>query len=270
MPGSSGRSGLLVTLALAVQWLALHYEYPEARQGGMAMAALFWTCLYGFAVSAAAFAGERETRTLLLLDALPVERWRLWLAKSSFALVSTLGLGFLLFLAASLVTDRWQIVTPGRGLLMGGLVLFWLLAWGLLWSAATSNALLAAVLAIGSSFLFLPASNAGVNLGLDVRAMPLLNMAIAVLTLMGSAFLLIRSGPPFRPLLRQRPRLRLPQAAESPAAIGVVQAKQAPVLARRRVESGLADSSRGSADRGLAGLVGTGGRLARYLESEAE
>ena len=69
-------------------------------QGGMAVAALFWTCLYAFAVAAAAFAGERETRTLGLLDALPVERWRLWLAKSSFALASTLALGLVLFAAA--------------------------------------------------------------------------------------------------------------------------------------------------------------------------
>ena len=42
----------------------------SARQGGMAVMALGWTCLYGFAVAAAAFAGERETRTLALLDAL--------------------------------------------------------------------------------------------------------------------------------------------------------------------------------------------------------
>src|SRR4051794_381937 len=99
---------LLAAVALGVQGLALHYGYVEARQGGMAVAALFWACLYGFAVAAAAFAGERETRTLGLLDLLPVERWRLWLAKSSFALASTMALGLILFAAASLVTDRWQ------------------------------------------------------------------------------------------------------------------------------------------------------------------
>ena len=213
---------LLVILALAVQWLALHYEYPEARQGGMATVALGWTCLYAFAVAAAAFAGERETRTLGLLDALPVERWRLWLAKSSFALASTMALGLFLFAAASLVTERWQMVTPGWGLLVGGLVLLWVLGWGLLWSSATSNALLAAVLAICSSFLFLPASIAGVRLGLDERAMPLLNMAVAVLTGLGSAFLFIRSGPPSRPILSRRTPSRLSQAKESPASIGVV------------------------------------------------
>ena len=97
-----GRAG-----ARAPLWLRRGPAGRDGRGGAL------WACLYGFAVAAAAFAGERENRTLGLLDALPVERWRLWLAKSSFALASTLALGLVLFAAASLVTDRWQIVTPG-------------------------------------------------------------------------------------------------------------------------------------------------------------
>ena len=85
---------------------------------------------------------------------------------------------------------------------------------------------LAAVLAICSAFLFLPASDAGVNLGLDARSDASLNMVIAVLALLGSAVLFIRSGPPLRPLLRRGARFACPQATESPASIGVVRQSQ--------------------------------------------
>ena len=71
---------LVAAVALAVQGLALHYDYAEAGWAEWPWR-LSWTCLYACAVAAAAFAGERENKTLSLLDALPVERWRLWLAK---------------------------------------------------------------------------------------------------------------------------------------------------------------------------------------------
>ena len=77
---------LMAFVGLAAQWVAIRYYRDDSRTGGLAFMALGWTCLYAFAVAAAAFAGERETRTLHLLDALPVERWRLWTAKVSFAL----------------------------------------------------------------------------------------------------------------------------------------------------------------------------------------
>ena len=54
--------------------------------------AMGWTCLYAFAVGAAAFAGERETGTLRLLDMLPAPRRVVWAGKVSFAIVSTIGL----------------------------------------------------------------------------------------------------------------------------------------------------------------------------------
>ena len=49
---------------------------------------------------------------------------------------------------------------------MGALVLLMVLGWGLLWSAATSNALLAAVLAITSALLIIPAADNAWNLRL--------------------------------------------------------------------------------------------------------
>ena len=247
---------LLAVVALAVQGLALHYEYAEARQGGMAVAALFWACLYGFAVAAAAFAGERETRTLGLLDALPVERWRLWLAKSSFALVSTLALGLVLFAAASLVTDRWQIVTPGRGLVSGR-------------TRAARGALLGPPL-VGGHQQRAAGRGAGdqfgipdpASLGYGIRAPgsartihELLTLAIGVVALIGSAFLFIRSGPPRRPLLGTSARSLVPRRAASPASTSGGHAEPATVLARGGAEPGVADVSRRPLGRGMAGLA---------------
>src|SRR5271157_6018145 len=51
---------LLAVIGLAAQGLALHYFAEKARSGELAVAALGWTCLYAFAIAAAAFAGERE------------------------------------------------------------------------------------------------------------------------------------------------------------------------------------------------------------------
>ena len=101
---------LLAVVGLAAQWLILHYVGENARNGGLAVVALGWTCLYAFAIAASAFAGERENRTLHLLDALPVDRWWIWTGKVSFAVVSTCALGLLLFLAAALTTDKWQVI----------------------------------------------------------------------------------------------------------------------------------------------------------------
>ena len=55
--------------------------YREAiPPGTLIVAALSWAGLYAFASGAAAFAGERESKTLGFLDALPVSRWTLWWA----------------------------------------------------------------------------------------------------------------------------------------------------------------------------------------------
>ena len=59
-----------------------------------------WTFLYAFAVGAAAFAGERETGTLRLLDLLPASRRVVWAGKVSFAFVTTAALAVILLALA--------------------------------------------------------------------------------------------------------------------------------------------------------------------------
>ena len=76
----------------------------DVRSGALTPAALGWAVLYAFAAGAAAFAGERESKTLGFLDALPVARRTLWLGKATFALASTLGLALVLAGLAALGT----------------------------------------------------------------------------------------------------------------------------------------------------------------------
>ena len=129
-----------------------------------AASALICASLYAFATGAAAFAGERETGTLRLLDILPVDRRVVWAGKVSFALVTTLALTLLLLAMAAVSTDRWK---PQGSLsvweaLSFGMIVLLALGWGLFWSAILSNALTAAVMAIcctgvSLSFLSVPA-----------------------------------------------------------------------------------------------------------------
>jgi ABC-type transport system involved in multi-copper enzyme maturation permease subunit len=209
---------LLAVLALAAQGLTLHFLGQQARSGGLLVLALGWTILYAFAVAAAAFAGEREHRTLLLLDSLPVQRWRLWIAKASFALVSTLALGILLVGSAALTTDiwraRWPPITPGWGAFPGFSVLVAVLGWGLFWSSVTSNALVAAALAICSALLVVPAIATAINPNADLFS-TFLHLAEGITMATASALLFIRSGPPRRPVAGRLMRF-LP--SRSPAA----------------------------------------------------
>jgi len=202
---------LLAVIGLAAQLLVLHYD-GDARKGILAVMALGWTCLYAFAVAAAAFAGERENRTLTLLDALPVERWRLWTGKVSFAFVSTLVLGILLFLAAELASDRWLVMTewwweyvpPWRAILTGSTVLLAVLGCSFFWSAVMSNALLAGVLGVCTALTVVPALDAGLHLKMDDEDLRLNELVLGGLTLIASGFLFVRSGPPRRPLVQRR------------------------------------------------------------------
>src|SRR5262249_933654 len=97
----------LVLAASVTQAVVLHYGGPEARQGAFPLVALGWTCLYAFAVGAAAFAGGRENGPLGFLDFLPASRRVVWAGKVSFALGSTLALAATLLAIAALGTDRW-------------------------------------------------------------------------------------------------------------------------------------------------------------------
>src|SRR5262249_2791866 len=55
---------LLALAGIVVQSFAVYYFRETIRSGELASLALGWTSLYAFLVSAAAFAGERESRTL--------------------------------------------------------------------------------------------------------------------------------------------------------------------------------------------------------------
>ena len=81
---------------------------PRVRGRAAGLLALICASLYAFAVGAAAFAGERETGTLRLLDILPLDRRVVWAGKVSFALVTTLALALVLLAMAALSTDRWK------------------------------------------------------------------------------------------------------------------------------------------------------------------
>ena len=194
----------IAACGLAAQGLALRYFGEWALSGALAVAALGWTCLYAFAVAAAAFAGERESRTLILLDSLPVERWQLWKGKVSFAFISTVALGLLLFIAAALATDKWELVNPWWGILSGAKVLLVVLGCSLFWSTVMSNALLAAVLGVCTALSVVPAFAGGLNLRISDENRHLLELVLGALGIVTSRFLFVRCGPPHRPLVRGR------------------------------------------------------------------
>ncbi|GAC1475383.1 MAG: hypothetical protein NVSMB9_27800 [Isosphaeraceae bacterium] len=149
----------LAAVAALGQWMALRHLGPEARNGGLAVSAMGLSVLYAIAVGAAAFAGERENRTLAFLDTLPVSRRDLWGGKVSFAIGSTLLLGAgLLALAMSAGTEKWQIEEGmGAAVLFGCVaILLEVIGWVLLVSALLSNALTAALLTLACVLLVSP------------------------------------------------------------------------------------------------------------------
>jgi ABC-2 family transporter protein len=143
-------------LALAsglLQWLYLSTDDPAWRTGSLTTAALSWSVLYAFACGAAMFAGERESKTLGFLDALPVARGTLWLGKASFALASTFALALLLAGIAALGTESREIqYRYGAIARLFVPVLFEAVAWSLLWSSLSKNPLLAGAMGVLSVY----------------------------------------------------------------------------------------------------------------------
>ena len=145
-------------VALLNQWLVLTY-LAEARRGALLAMAFGMTCLYALVVTAAAFAGERENRTLTWLDAQALPRRQLWEGKASFALVSTLALAAVLLGVAALYSGEWEptggdtrlqlILTCAAGLLE-------VLGWGLFWSALCGNAPPGGALSVVCATMFVP------------------------------------------------------------------------------------------------------------------
>jgi hypothetical protein len=222
----------LVIAAAASQWLALRYVGPEARLGALPLMALGWTCLYAFAVGAAAFAGEKESRTLAFLDTLPVARGVLWRGKVSFAIVSTLALGAVLLAITSLATDRWEAAGNSGVVflvLAGVALLLEVVGWSLLCSALTTNALTAAVLAVCSALLFTPIILARLDEELTSFSRPMATpylFVVAILTIAASSVQVMEVRPRgrrWRTLLEgmqsqpiaRRPRRRRPRTVST-------------------------------------------------------
>src|SRR5262249_31047409 len=155
--------------------------------------------LYAFAASAAAFAGERESRTLAFLDTVPVPRSTLWGGKVSFAFASTLALALVLVALSLIGTLPW-LPAHEFGLIAIELacLLIEAVAWGLFWSALLENALLAAVVAIVSVALadlglvrlvghWFRGSRPGESL---LESIPV-RLAVALILLIASRFLIV-------------------------------------------------------------------------------
>ena len=145
----------LALAAAVIQGLLLHYAGNDARHGILGLSALGCASLYALAVGSAAFAAERETGTLGLLDSLPADRRVVWTGKASFALVTTLALTLVLMAMAAMSTDRWNSDSfLWRWQALGfGLFVLVALGCGLFWSAILNNALTAAVAATSSAGL---------------------------------------------------------------------------------------------------------------------
>ncbi len=145
-------AGLLQVLFVTV------YRKDMASPQTLIATALCWAGLYAFASGAAAFAGERESKTLGFLDALPVSRWKLWVGKVSFTLLSTFGLAVVLTGLAAFgiegrgptqeygIRDYWRYVPAVATLL------FEAAAWSLLWSSLSKNPLMAGVFGVLSVY----------------------------------------------------------------------------------------------------------------------
>ncbi len=148
---------LLVLGAAGIQWMMLSLIGRPVRDGTFGAIALLWAGLYAVAAGAAAFAGERESGTLRLLDILSIDRRVVWVSKTSFAVVSTLVLTVTLLLMAALGTERSNILilqTPGVQMTVVMFVLV-ALGWGLFWSSILKSALAAALAAMGCTGLML-------------------------------------------------------------------------------------------------------------------
>ncbi len=165
----------LILGAAITQWLTLSYYGREARYGGLGISAMIWAGLYALAVGAAAFAGERETGTLRLLDILPADRYVVWVSKVSFALVTSLALALLLMFMANWSTDSWNPrnrLTGWQAIFFGKFIVV-ALGWGLFWSSILKSALTAAVAAIcctGLSLVMLLVTDLGPRGPSDINA----------------------------------------------------------------------------------------------------
>jgi ABC-2 family transporter protein len=202
---------LLVVCAAAIQWMMLFFIGDPARNGVFGALALLWAGLYGLAAGAAAFAGERETGTLRLLEILSIDRRVVWAGKTSFAVVSTLILTAALLVIAAFGTERSDLLTryTSRSVISAiiSVVLFVLVAlgWGLFWSSILKSALVAALAAMGCTGLMLGYFVRNLHL-IDAASFAVALLAVVVATIAASHVFFTRSVPLRRfPLLFRSP-----------------------------------------------------------------
>jgi len=197
---------------LGLLWMNLLRWYVNTGPGpriALVGQAILITFVYLFLIGAAVFAGERENRTLGLLDALPVERWRVWVAKASFAATTTAALGVLL----SLFAVALEGPPPAGGRDLVGFFLLCGVGWSLFWSALSGNALLAAALGMASLGLTFIQLNWGTPYMLEAPRSDTLTVwhwVIAVALIPASAAILQLGGPPQSPPSGPRRRSRVP------------------------------------------------------------
>ena len=194
-------AAVLVVFGGVIQAFVVQYGGEEARRGSLVYLAFVWTGLYAFAVTAAAFAGERESGTLRLLDSFAVGRWRLWGAKTAFAFATTTLLALVMLGIAAINTSKFGVDRHGPAVILGigALVLLEVLGWGMFFSSLLKNALSAAVLAIICVTFATPMlrRDGAFTIENEIHGAPL-RLAVALTTLAASALILTRSGPPVR------------------------------------------------------------------------
>ena len=140
----------LLVAAGALHAFLLSYGGRDIRNGTLIVVAEGFAVVYALVAGAAAFAGERENRTLGFLDALPVGRGMLWVGKASFALVSSVALALFLRWGSTLGwTFQEAPFTPIIQVdLFFGLLLVEAAVWGLFGSAVSTSALTAGIIAV--------------------------------------------------------------------------------------------------------------------------
>ncbi len=237
----------LAVAAIVTQGLVLHYVGDEARRGILGGLALCWTALYALSVGAAAFAAERETGTLRFLDILPASRRLVWAGKVSFAFASTLALAASLLAIAAIGSDRW-----GMGWRIGsladvipiiGLVPIALIS-ALFCSSLMSNALLAALAAIGLTTFSWMALLAGLEARLDqtghrswdgLRDQLTYDIAGMLAALVASCFAFTWSRRNRRVPLRVRFRSPIAMSWDGPARVRLAPEQSQPAIAPESV-----------------------------------
>jgi len=175
-----------------LQWILLASGSEGVRSGVLIPIALCWAAIYAFVAASSAFAGERETGTLDLLDALPVDRRTLWLGKATFVLASTLGLALVMLALGYLgSSDVRNVPGQSRFCAVFGTLLFEAVAWGLLASALLRNPMLAGILALICVTSVSYLAGEGIVATFEGQAVILARLVMGTLALAASAIAII-------------------------------------------------------------------------------